>query len=113
MTTVEANQIWHMKRGDQVNTRWQAGIDLTDATELLFLASTECDAPPEIEVIGTLDPDDPTIVEVLITSTMSEDVAYYYVEIQATFPNGEVITLPEEGYCALIVAPDLGPTASS
>ena len=110
MTTVEANQIWHMKQGDQVNTRWQAGIDLTDATELLFLASTECDAPAEIEVVGTLDPDDSTIVIVLITSTMSEDnTGYFYVEIQATFPNGEVITLPAEGYCALIISPDLGP----
>jgi hypothetical protein len=110
MTTVEANQIWHMKRGDQVNTRWQAGVDLTDATELLFLASTECDAPPEIETTGTLDPDDPTIVVVLITSTMSEDnTGYFYVEIQATFPNGEVITLPAEGYCALVISPDLGP----
>ena len=111
MVAVAENQIWHIKRGDQVETRWQAGIDLSDATQILFLAARDCDAPPEINFEATLDPGDPTVVIALITSTMSEEVAYYYVEIQATFPNGEVITLPAEGYCALIVSADLGPNS--
>lgn len=109
MTTVAADQIWKIKQGDQVITEWEAGIDLTNATELNFHAARICDGPPDIEIVGTLNADNPFIVDVLVTTADSQEVGYYYVEIETHWPNGEIITLPAEGFCALIISSDLGP----
>lgn len=101
-----------MKAGDTVDTRWQAGIDVSDATELLLFASLDCAAPPDFEVTASADPDDGTIIVATVEPPDSDDVGRYYVEIQATFPDDQVITFPAKGYGTLIISPDLGPASS-
>lgn len=100
---------WEMKTGDQQVTRWQAGIDLADATDIVFLASRVCGGTAEINKAGSLDPTDSTIVEVLIESSESTPAGKLFVEIEATFPDGQKITLPDDGYESLIFKKDQGP----
>lgn len=104
---------FEMKAGDTVDTRWRTGIDVATATELLLFASLDCDAPPDFEVTASTDPDDGTIVIARVGPPDSDEAGRYYVEIQATFPDGQVITFPDQGYETLIISPDLGPAASS
>lgn len=104
---------FEMKEGDAVDTRWQAGIDVSDATELLLFASLDCAAPPDFEVTASVDPDDGTVIVARVEPPDSDTVGRYHVEIQATFPDGQVITFPDKDWETLIISPDLGPAASS
>lgn len=100
---------WEMKTGDEQVTRWQAGIDLALASEIIFLASRRCGGTPTINKAATLDVDDSTVVEALITSAESATAGKLFVEIEVTFPSGEKITLPDNGYESLIFYQDQGP----
>lgn len=96
-----------MKQGDQVETRWRAGIPINTATSLLFLASRSKGSPPVISKPATVDPLDTFVAEVTITTAESAAVGLLYVELQATYPDGQVITFPAGGYEELLIRSDL------
>jgi hypothetical protein len=98
---------FYMKQSDQVDTRWRAGIPVDTASELLFLAARQKNSPADIEKVVGADPADPNVVVAPITSAESADIGTLYVEVQATYPDGQVITLPANGYERLVIIPDL------
>ncbi len=98
---------FEMKQSDQVETRWRAGIPIDTADEILFLAARQKGAPPVIEKVAAADPADSTVAVVTITSDESAEAGTLYVELQATYPDGQIISFPDDGYETLLIRPDL------
>ncbi len=99
----------NIKQHDQLTLKFRAHIDLSNATNIRFLANTDTrPTTPYIDKTAAVDSGNSKVVVVELTSAETAEDGTYNVEIETTWPDGSIITLPNKGYLQLVIEPDLG-----
>lgn len=95
----------YVKRNDRVIRRWQANDDLDAATQVRFIVKNSDGVLIDRNISsGNIDGE---IVSVELQTEETADAGEWNVEIEATFPDGQVITYPDNGYLKLYIVEDL------
>lgn len=97
-----------IKRGDDATLLYRANADLSEATDIAWLARRSPDGPTLLTrtaaVVSTQGAT--SVVSVELTSTETEQVGLWLVELEVTI-GGKTRTFPSEGYLHLKVIDDL------
>lgn len=96
-----------VKAGDRVTLQWELGRDVSAASAVEIHIAPYAGGTPIVNRAATVDGQNGKLVSATLTSLETAIAGRYYVEIEATWPNGDVITFPGSGFEVLQIHRDL------